>query len=366
MEALRKSKFLTLVNRELQEYRGSLVVTPAAMGAIFIVLMLLSILLAGRFVDISGDMIEFFGGQGSDRSVSIDMSVNDKDAGADFPLAIVNVDAGQQAPAQSLTVSPAPDNLTEDDWNFSKEWTFSAPRPSGRAGADGAGGDPGGLSGVFGALHGLFLLALFAVSVNYLLGCLYDDRKDRSILFWKSMPVAEREEIVAKLATAVVAAPLIFLLLSWVTQVLVMLLGSVLMWRMDISNPEMWAELQLLPIFLHQFEGMLVMMLFLVPLYAWFMLASAGARRSPFLMAVAIPVGLMLAEQFLFGTQHLMSVISRHFPRASDAGDAESLGFYERGPVWASLDYLGMLLGLLVGAVFLGAAGWLRRHRFEI
>ena len=38
---------------------------------------------------------------------------------------------------------------------------------------------------------------------------------------------------------------------------------------------------------------------------------------------------------------------------------------YVNGPVWSSLDYLGMVMGLGVTAVFVTAAVWLRKHRFE-
>ena len=366
MDTLRNAKFFTLVNRELQEYRGSLLVTPVVTGSIFIVLMLLSILLAGRFMNFGDNVVEIFTGEASDRSVSIDLSISE-DEPQSVPSAIVQIDMEDKGPLTPLTVTKAQEDLSEEDWNFSREWTFSAPRrdSAGNSGEE----DIDGVDAGFTALHSIFLLVMFVVSTNYLLGCLYDDRKDRSILFWKSMPVSEREEVLAKLATAALATPLVFLLFSWVTQVLTMLLASVLMWRLDIDMPDIWADLNFLSLFANQFIGMVVFMLFVLPLYAWLMLASATAKRAPFLWAVSIPGGLMLAEQLVFGTSHLAIMAYHHVPHTVD-GDvayASSMGFYgPDGPEFAGMDYLGMGLGIALGVLFLIAAGWLRRHRFEV
>ncbi len=367
MAMIPKHKFLSLMARELQEYRGSLIITPIVIGAAFTVLLLLSIVFAGRLVLLGGDFATLLAGDTAGKSVSIDLSIGDAESGPDFPAAAIVVEDVLGGPVQPLTVTEAPEAIAEEEWNFSREWNFSAPRRTSeaRAGAEEL-KEAETLGTVFTALHALFLLALLAVTVNYLLGCLYDDRKDRSILFWKSMPVSEVEEVLAKLAVAAIAAPAIYLLVSWATQVILTGLAAVLVWRMDSSPTDVLADVSFVGLALQQFSGMLVLIMFVVPTYAWFMLTSAFARRSPFLLAVAIPAGLMIAEQLLFGTKHLMFMISNHVPRMNDSSDAASLGFYALGPVWSSLDYLGMVLGWGVTAMFLAGAVWLRRYRFEI
>jgi ABC-2 type transport system permease protein len=67
-------------------------------------------------------------------------------------------------------------------------------------------------------LHGILLLVLLFTTFNYLLGSLYDDRKDRSILFWRSMPVSEREIVLSKFVMAMVVAPLIYIAVSLLLQ----------------------------------------------------------------------------------------------------------------------------------------------------
>ena len=105
--------------------------------------------------------------------------------------------------------------------------------------------------------------------------------------------------------------------------------------------------------------GVLLMTLWLAPAYAWLLLASAAARRSPFMTAAAPVIGLLLLERIVFGTSYLASVFTRHVPHY---GGGSSAGFY-----WLGLqDLPGMLLGLLFTAAALWVAVYLRRYRFEI
>ena len=51
-----------------------------------------------------------------------------------------------------------------------------------------------------------FYIAAGVVVVVYLLDCLYGERRDRSILFWRSLPVSDTQTVLAK-ARAVVRLP---------------------------------------------------------------------------------------------------------------------------------------------------------------
>ena len=253
--------------------------------------------------------------------------------------------------------------MPDEAWNFSKEWSFSAPNPEPRAEDDLEGES---LNPVLGGFHNIFCLIMFLVTINYLLGCLYTDRKDRSILFWKSMPVSEWQEVAAKLTVASLVVPAIYLAVSLLTQILETYIAMVLVWRMDGSATELvLSRVQFIPLIIDQFSGMVVWILWTLPAYAWFLLASAVAKRSPFLLAIAIPIGLVIAERLLLGSEHVLMAIGNHVPHKIDGDDANSLGLYDFGPVWSQLDYLGMVFGFLTAAVFLAGAVWLRRYRFE-
>jgi hypothetical protein len=356
-------KFHTLIMRELQEYRGSLVMTPVYFAGALIVVMLIAVLFAGRLAIVGQGLMGMLAGD-EGGSINFELTIDEDSSGSqDIFIDRVNPDTSR-LPSQELTIIQAPEEVPEDAWNFSQEWSFSAPTPERRGDADDLEGDS--LNPVLGGFHTVFCLIMFLVTINYLLGCLYSDRKDRSILFWKSMPISETEEVLAKLAVASLVVPIIFLGVSLVTQILETSIAMLLVWRMDGSATELvLSKVQFVPLIIDQLGGMVVWVLFTLPAYAWFMLSSAAAKRSPFLLAVGIPIGLVLAEKLLLGSSYVLRTIGNHLPHKIDGDDANSLGMYDFGPVWSQLDYVGMVLGLLVAAIFLVGAVWLRRHRFE-
>src|SRR5690625_2852310 len=62
------------------------------------------------------------------------------------------------------------------------------------------------------SFQAIFVLILLLTIPFYLLSCLYTDRRDQSILFWKSLPVSETRSVLTKLGTAVFLAPAIYTL----------------------------------------------------------------------------------------------------------------------------------------------------------
>ena len=362
MELSNTMKIRTLVTRELQEFRTSLVITPLVVAGALAVLMLLGVLFGGRLVMLGDNVVHVISGQGEGGSVNFEVTIDsDNDKGTD-ELKVRKFEEDAALPLQPLKIEENPADVSEEAWNFSQSWSFSAPARE-KVVRDGEEWDSA--NPLFMGLNSLFLFILFIVSVNYLLGSLYNDRKDKSILFWKSMPVSEWQEVLCKLSVGVIVAPVIYLAVSLVAQGVCMLLAALLIWRMDGSAGEFLASVQLAPLVFNQIGGMLVMVMFVLPAYAWFMLCSAFSKRSPFLLAIAVPIGLVIAERLLFGSFYVAQVIGRHMPRMIDGNDAASVGFYEHGPVWGSLDYVGMVMGLGTAAAFLAGAAWLRRHRFE-
>ena len=115
---------------------------------------------------------------------------------------------------------------------------------------------------------------------------------------------------------------------------------------------------------LDQLGGWLLTALWVLPVYAWLLLASAGAKRSPFMLALVPFLSLLVLEATLLGSSHFGAAVKNHFPHMSGSGDA--VGFYLLGPDWVNQDYVGLGLGLLIAAVLLAATVWLRRYRWEI
>jgi hypothetical protein len=123
-------------------------------------------------------------------------------------------------------------------------------------------------------------------------------------------------------------------------------------------------NIDFVPLFLNQIGGWVLTALWVAPAYAWLLLASAAARRSPFMLAVAPVIGLMVIEGVFLGTEYVASAVVSHLPHITDG--ASNVGFYFYGPDWSSLNFMGIVLGLLFAAAALGIAVYLRRYRFEI
>ena len=231
-----------------------------------------------------------------------------------------------------------------------------------------------------------FTIVMSFVVFFYLLGALYDDRKDRSILFWKSLPASDTLTVASKLLAAMVLAPLAFLAVLIVTHILMALIGSLMVLSVD-ANP--WSLFLSLA---NPFKawGMIAASWFAasiwaLPLYGWLLLVSAFAPRAPLLFAVLPPVVLSILQiwiEFLrtFTLKNSMAGVIRDWivnsPAILTAEVADGKGEIALGiPLTGSFDHavtlanmldrlfsLQMLGGLVVAAAFLGGALWLR-HR---
>jgi hypothetical protein len=264
---------------------------------------------------------------------------------------------------QNITVIPEPD-VPAELWEFSREWTFN---PSGRSPDDRT--ETRDLSGrelnpLLSVVHGILLLVLLITSANYLLSALYDDRKDRSILFWRSMPVSEWQVVLSKFVVALVMAPLLYIAISLLLQLAYVLLMMLLVWRMDQDPFEVViGNIDFLTLMIDPISGWLLTALWIAPAYAWLLLASAAARRSPFMLAALPIVGLALAEGIFLGSTHVLQAVNNHLPHVSDSS---AVGFYLFGPDWTGIDLLSMGGGLVFCTLALTGAVWLRRHRWEL
>ena len=341
-------RVFTLVQRELQEYKNSLFWTPVAIALSLAVIMLLSVLLANR-ISVMGDAImQVIVHEESVSGMNITIHLNDD---------------GDDSVSYEYRVEQQEGPVDEDDWNFSREWNFkSKVEPDSQ---EQVGMKVESLNPMLNMLHSFMVMILVLVTANYLLGSLYNDRKDRSILFWKSMPVSEWEEVLSKLAVALVVAPAIFIAVSILTQLACVVLAMLMVWRMDMDAfQSILGNIDFVPLFLNQIGGWVLTALWVAPAYAWLLLASAAARRSPFMLAIAPVIGLMVIEGVFLGTEYVATAVVNHLPHITDGGSAA--GFYFYGPDWSSLNFMGIVLGLLFAAAALGAAVYLRRYRFEI
>ena len=135
------------------------------------------------------------------------------------------------------------------------------------------------------------LIALAFVVFFYCLGALYDDRKDRSVLFWKSLPLSDRDTVLSKVASATLVAPAIATIAALATMIGFLLVASA-MERRHGGNPVslLWGPGSPLLLVGEVLACIPVYALWALPTVGWLLLCSAWARSKPFLWAIMVPV----------------------------------------------------------------------------
>lgn len=213
----------------------------------------------------------------------------------------------------------------------------------------------------------LLMFTTFVVGVFYCTDALQGERRDRSILFWKSMPVSDLTTVAAKASVPFIVIPLVTFAVTVATQAVMMLLGSARMLGSG-QSAALWAHVSLWRMWAWLFYHLLGFhSLWWAPLWGWLLLASAWARRAAFLWATLPLLAIGLLEKIAFHTSHFAAMLSLRFMGGPD--DAVH-GGHEM--TMASLTPLrpgeffrspGLWTGLLIGAAFLAAAVRLRRSR---
>ena len=216
----------------------------------------------------------------------------------------------------------------------------------------------------------------------YLLDALQGERKDRSVLFWKSMPVSDTTTVLSKLFTALVVSSAIVIVVAIATQLAVLLLASVILMIGGANPAPLWGNVQLFQMTVAVIYWQIAIALWYAPLAAWLLLVSAWAKRVTILWAVFTPIVVLLFERVAIGTHYLQDAINYRLgdpvmaqlaPRGRGAQvtiDGESVntsGIPHR--VFDALDPAGFFsnpwlwVGLVVAAGFVAAAIWMRRYR---
>ncbi len=233
--------------------------------------------------------------------------------------------------------------------------------------------------GTYALFHGVAGIVMF----SYSLGCLFDERKDRSTLFWRSLPVRDWETVAAKSVMLLLVIPLVYLFTLMLLQMLLVILLTVLCWAQNLDASDL--IFSVIPFGkgqLWQLASQMLTSLWVLPVFAWCLFCSSYAKQRPFLFATLIPAALiaMLAAlnfKNLIGTfngtgpagflkeqifYRALSVtwpdlgVSLNFKKVAQSG-------LEFGPLYDRLMSLPMLFGLIVGLSLLAATAYVRRFR---
>lgn len=212
----------------------------------------------------------------------------------------------------------------------------------------------------------VFELVAVVVVFFYLLGTLFNDRKDRTILFWKSLPFSETHAVLIKLVFAAFFIPGVALLAALVVQLFFTgATVSVVASTTAFSAADILGDISLVQIFLGHLLLVFVISIKNLPLYAWLMFSSAFSRKSPFLTAILPPLIIITLEGLVFGSDYAASFIDSLIVDV-DAGEGakESTASLLRSLVTISPLQLAQIIG--VSAPLIAATIWLRNRRFEL
>jgi ABC-2 type transport system permease protein len=219
---------------------------------------------------------------------------------------------------------------------------------------------------------GLMMLTGIVVSVFYCLDALHGERRDRSILFWKSLPVSDLTTVLAKASIPLVILPLLTITITFAMQWLMLLMSSAVVLAAGQSVATLWTNLSFLRMsWLLLYHVLTAHALWPAPIYCWLLLVSGWPRRAAFLWAALPLVAIAGVEQIAFHTWHFAALVGGRLIGATPTVAATSPNMFPTDPMihispGSFLSSPGLWIGLAVAAAFLAAAVRLRRYQGPI
>jgi ABC-2 type transport system permease protein len=217
----------------------------------------------------------------------------------------------------------------------------------------------------------LIMGTTFIVAVFYCLDALHGERRDRSILFWKSLPVSDRTVVLSKASIPLLVLPLLTFAVTVATQLIMLLLSTAVLLGSGLSVATLWTQLPLFPMSLMLLYHLVAIhALWYAPIYGWLLLVSGWARRAAFLWAALPLLTIGVVEKIAFNTSHFGAMLQYRLSGGPE-GAAFTAGSMSMDPLTQLnpghfLISPGMWIGLAVAAAFLAAAIRLRRYQGPI
>jgi ABC-2 type transport system permease protein len=214
----------------------------------------------------------------------------------------------------------------------------------------------------------LLMATTFVVAIFYCLDALQGERRDRSVLFWKSLPVSDTMTVLAKASVPLVILPLMAVALTLLVQLIVLLVSSAVLLASGIDVATLWTNVSFFRmswlLLYHMVAGH---GLWYAPIYAWLLLVSAWSRRAAFLWAALPPLVIAVVERIAFNSTRMVDMLTS---RLSGGPASEVMNspadvldpMMTHVMLWDFVSSPGLWLGLLVSAAFLASAIRLRQN----
>ena len=218
----------------------------------------------------------------------------------------------------------------------------------------------------------MIMFTVFIVGIFYCLDALYGERRDRSILFWKSLPVSDLTSVLSKAIVPLAILPLLTFVIVLATQFIMLLISTAVLLPSGLAGTTWqllpWPRLSLMLLY-----GLVTSALWEAPVFAWLLLVSGWARRATFLWAVLPWLAISAIEKLAFDTTFFIRMLVRrltggfeegfvvvHYPKDAHVPVVDRLTEFD--PL-KFLSSPGLWIGLVIAAGFLIAAIRLRRYR---
>lgn len=231
-------------------------------------------------------------------------------------------------------------------------------------------------------------IVLFLVTFFYCTGSLYNDRADRSVLFWKSLPLSDTQTVLSKVMTVAIVAPVLALGVKIAFHIGFLLLLSIAALKHGANPLILWSPTHLFTLWFKLLLVVPIAALWALPTIGWLMLVSSFVRSKPFLWGLMLPIaaGLMVLTSGInnswafvtwFWHNIVLRLIGSLFPypfvdfssmKNLDHGGDPSEAFSGVFSFSNMLDVLvspSLLIGAVAGVAMIAGAIWLRRTRVE-
>jgi ABC-2 type transport system permease protein len=221
-----------------------------------------------------------------------------------------------------------------------------------------------------------FIMVSLIIQLYYFTTCLFDERRDLSVYFWRSLPVSDVLSVGVKLITGALVVPTIFMLAAtcvvFVFLLFALIACSVLSLGYDISLWGLWGSAEIVSNLASMWLNLLPYALWMFPVFAWLMLASMFASKAPFLWAILPIVAILLIESFVVEYLHLDGGFLLHTLREYFAFGQSLLSNnvaaiqLPRFMLFSALSSKISIVATLVGVGLMYITYWLRVNRSHV
>ncbi len=216
------------------------------------------------------------------------------------------------------------------------------------------------LTGFFAGSSWLFLLGLGVLTIFYTLDSLYAERKDKSILFWRSLPVTDAETVISKLLTAVLLIPAVAIIAIIGTHIVNLVVTSIwVSMKGGDSGVLIWGSVPLFDNWMATVLAIYCMAIWMSPFLGWFLFVSAYTKRAPLLMAFLPLILVPMIEGIFFRSANFAEAVWGRGATIPLFANMDIEGFFDDGHPRISEEMVSLLAHIDLGKFFTSVDMWL-------